>query len=339
MTVADSTRFKKFIDDFVRSESARLLHWELSRRWPETAEELAAITRYALLPAGKLLRPIMALHAAETVGGSVADIVTAALGLEYLHAATLVHDDIIDGDALRRGRPAVPAAYGVPSAIVTGDHLIFSAFESMVEEPWAASPARVIAAVGALAEAGRDLCRGQMLEAQLAGDLDAGTRWYQEMIRLKTGALFRTACYIGATLGGAGADASFALTRYGEHVGIAFQIRDDLLPYVTTPDQTGKPASSDLSNGRPTLPLILAYQAAGEPERRELAAVLGRRGAGSGDQRRVRDLVAASGAIAGARRQIAEHIDGAVAELAGFAPSPSVAMLTGIARWTASGAL
>jgi len=336
MTVADSTQFQNLINDLARSESGRLLHEELNRRWPDTTEQLAAITRYALLPAGKLLRPMMALQAAEVVGGSAAEIVTAALSVEYLHAATLVHDDIIDGDALRRGRPAVQAAYGLPNAIITGDHLIFSAFESVVDEPWAASPARVIAVIGELAEAGRDLCRGQLLEAQLTGDIEAGARWYPEMIRLKTGALFRTACYIGATLGGADADAASALARYGEHVGAAFQIRDDLLCYVATPEQTGKPASSDLSNGRPTLPLILAYEAAAEPERRELLAVLGRRGTGDGDASWVRGLVAASGAAAGVRRRMAEHVECAVTELGMFPPSPSRTVLTGIARWTTS---
>src|SRR2546430_5167409 len=174
MTVADSTQSRSFIDGLARSESARLLHRELSHRWPETTERLAEITRYALLPAGKLLRPMMALHAAEAVGGYSTDILSAVLGLEYLHAATLVHDDIIDGDSVRRGRPSVPAAYGVPNAIVAGDHLIFSAFESIVDEPWISSPARVVAAVGALAEAGRDLGAGQTLEGRLVGGLDAG---------------------------------------------------------------------------------------------------------------------------------------------------------------------
>src|SRR5690349_23917371 len=120
MTVADSTEHRSFIEGLARSASGRLLRQELSHRWPETTEELEAITRHALLPAGKLLRPMMALQAAEAVGGNPADILAAALGLEYLHAATLVHDDIIDGDAVRRGRPSVPAAYGVPRAIVAG---------------------------------------------------------------------------------------------------------------------------------------------------------------------------------------------------------------------------
>ena len=115
MTVAGSTQYRTFIDGLARSESGRLLQRELGRRWPETADRLAAVARYALLPAGKMLRPILTLHAAEAVGGSPADVLAAALGMEYLHVATLVHDDIIDADALRRGRPAVQVAYGVPT--------------------------------------------------------------------------------------------------------------------------------------------------------------------------------------------------------------------------------
>jgi geranylgeranyl diphosphate synthase, type I len=336
MTVAGSTRYRAFIDDLARSESGRLLHQELGRRWPEVTDQLGTISRYALLPAGKMLRPIMALHAAEAVGGDPAPVLPAALGLEYLHVATLVHDDIIDADTMRRGKPAVAVAYGVPNAIVAGDYLIFHSFASIVDNPGAASPEAVAAAVAALAGAGLDLCRGQLLEAELVGDVDAGARWYPEMIRLKTGALFRAVCHIGALLGGADLELAAGLSRYGEHVGIAFQIRDDLLSYVATPEQTGKPATSDLNNGRPTLPLLLAYDAATDVDRAELLAVLDRRGAGEGDVEWITGLLAATDAIAAARRQMTEHIDRALAELAGLTPSPSVDVLTGIAGWTTS---
>lgn len=336
MTVSDSPKYRTLLDDLARGESGRLLREELGRRWPQTADPLSASSRHALVPAGKLLRPLMALHAAEAVGGNPADILAAVLGLEYLHVATLVHDDIIDGDAVRRGRPSVMAAFGIPNAIVSGDHLIFSAFRSIVDEPWAASPARVVASVGELAEAGRDLCRGQVLESELVADLDAGARWYPEMIRLKTGALFRAACYIGATLGGAGADVGAGLAGYGESVGIAFQIRDDLLSYVSTPERTGKPGSSDLLNGRPTLPLIIAYERADEADRAELRAVLARRAGHDGDVDWVRELVASSGAVDGARAVMGSHVERAVAELAPLTPSPSATVLADIARWTMS---
>ncbi|WBC00888.1 polyprenyl synthetase family protein [Micromonospora sp. WMMA1976] len=336
MTVAGSTRYPPFIDDLARSESGRLLRAELGRRWPETPDQLDAIVRYALLPAGKMLRPMMTLHAAEAVGGSTRDVLAAALGTEYLHVATLVHDDIIDADTLRRGRPAVPVAYGIPGAIVAGDHLIFHAFQAIVESGRAVPAASVVAAVTALAEAGQDLCRGQALEARLVGDLDAGARWYPEMIRLKTGSLFRAVCHIGALLGGADPLLSAALARYGEHLGTAFQIRDDLLSYLSTPEQTGKPATSDLNNGRPTLPLLLAYDAIGDTARVELLAVLHRRGAGPGDVEWVTALLDDVGAVAGARRRMVEHAERARAELAALTPSASADVLTDIAAWMTS---
>jgi geranylgeranyl diphosphate synthase, type I len=334
MTVADSLRL---IDDLARSESGRVLRQELGRRWPETADQLSAIARYALLPAGKLLRPIMALHAAEAVGGSPADVLAAALGMEYLHVATLVHDDIIDGDELRRGRPSVHAAYGIPDAIVAGDHLIFSAFSAIADEGGSLPAVRVAAAAAALAAAGRDLCRGQMLESELVGDLDAGSLWYLEMIRLKTGALFRAVCHIGALLGGADPETACGLARYGEHVGIAFQIRDDLLDYLAGPEQTGKAAASDLRNGRPTLPLLLAYDAGSDPQRLELLAMLERRGADDGDAERVIKLFDDTGVVGYARHQMTTHVEFADAELAALDPSPSVDVLAGIARWTSEG--
>jgi geranylgeranyl diphosphate synthase type I len=337
MTVADATHYRTFIDDLARSQSGRLLRQEMGRRWPETADQLTAIARYALLPAGKLLRPIMTLHAAEAVGGAPADVLAAALGMEYLHVATLVHDDIIDADALRRGRPAVQAAYGIPSAIVTGDHLIFSAFAAIADEQASVPPAQVAAAAAVLAGAGRDLCRGQMLEEQLVGDLDAGAVWYLDMIRLKTGALFRAVCHIGALLGGADQEVACGLARYGEHVGIAFQIRDDLLDYLAGPEQTGRLTASDLRNGRPTLPLLLAYDAATDAQRLELVAVLDRCGAGAGDVEWVIDLFKEIGVVGYARHQITTHVEFAHAELAALASSPSVDVLAGIAHWTSEG--
>jgi geranylgeranyl diphosphate synthase, type I len=331
MTVAGPTRGRAFIEDLARSEPGRLLQEELARRWPESADQLCSMLRYALLPAGKLLRPIMMLHAAEAVGGSAADVLPAALGMEYLHVATLVHDDIIDADPLRRGRPTVPVAYGVPGAILAGDHLIFSAFGALADGTARVQPGQVIAAIAALADAGRDLCCGQMVETQLVGDLDAGARRYPEVIRLKTGALFRVVCQIGALLGGADTSTASRLGRYGEQVGMAFQIRDDLLDYRALTD--GADLSSDLRNGRPTLPLLLAYQAASEPQRLLLRTVLRRGGSAAGDGGLIAALLTETGAVVRAWQQAAGHATRAQDELAMLGSSPSLDVLTGIARW------
>jgi len=334
VTLATSGNRSDVMNDLARSESGRLLRQELDRRWPGRTDHLSAIIRYALIPAGKLLRPIMTLHAAEAVGGDPARVLPAALGMEYLHVATLVHDDIIDGDATRRGRSAVPAAYGLANAILAGDHLIFSAFESIVECSRAGVPAdRVVTATDVLAGAGADLCRGEALEAQLVGDPDTSVAQYLEMIRLKTGALLRAVCHIGAVLGGAGPALAEQLARYGEHVGMAFQIRDDLLPYSLPGRATGKPATSDLTNGRPTLPVMLAYQTGTDAQRQDLASALNRGCSDATDLQRVREVLAETGALDGAFRQAAAYGERARHELASLVPSPGVAVLAVIARW------
>jgi geranylgeranyl diphosphate synthase, type I len=325
-----------FADGLAITRSGQLLRDELGRRWPETADGLDAVVRYALLPTGKLVRPILALHAAEAVGGDPTLVLPAALGLEYLHVATLVHDDIIDADDTRRGRPAVPAAFGIPSAIVAGDHLIFSAFESIVECGGGLPPERVLAAAGVLAVTGIDLCRGQTLESRLAGDPDTGVTQYLDMIRLKTGALFRAVCHIGALLGGAEPTVAQQLATYGEHLGMAFQVRDDLLAYAVSAQVAGKPATSDLSNGRPTLPVLLGYAAGTPAQRQLLQQALTQDAAGEAELAQVRSLLDSSSALAQARERAADLASLAVAALSPLAPSPSVDVLAEIARWAGS---
>jgi len=333
MTIAASAHNPAFLHHLANSRSARLLHAELGRRWPESPDQLLSILRYALLPAGKLVRPIMTLYAAEAVGGDPRHVLPAALGMEYLHVATLVHDDIIDGDDLRRGRAAVPAAFGIPHAIVAGDHLIFSAFRSIVECGGAIPAAQVVAAAAELARAGEDLCRGQALESRLVGDPGSGVAPYLDMIRLKTGALFRAVCYIGAVLGGADDGLARRLARYGEHVGMAFQIRDDLLAYAVPVELTGKPATSDLTNGRPTLPVLLAH-ASGTPAQRQLLVDALNHGSGrDGDLARLRDLLVETSALDEAHARAIEQAALARAELSTLVPSESVEVLAGIARW------
>ncbi|WP_433088429.1 polyprenyl synthetase family protein [Dactylosporangium sp. CA-052675] len=310
----------------------RRLRDELHRRWPAGADELDALARYALLPPGKLLRPLLALACAEAVGGVADDVVPAALALEYLHVATLVHDDIIDADDVRRSRPALHAAHGLPDAIVAGDHLIFAAFSAIGEcRPASAATA----AATALAAAGSSLCRGQVLEARLAGDPAAGVEAYLTVAALKTGALFRAACRIGALLGGADAGRADRLGEYGELLGIAFQIRDDVLACTLGPEATGKPATSDLANGRPTLPVLLAYEAADPATRRRLAAALARRSAGPGELAEFRAMLVATGGLDRARARAAGYGEQALARLDTLEPSASRDLLASAAAWAA----
>jgi len=321
------------LDDLAHSRTGELLFDALAARWPSESDELNAIARYALLPAGKFLRPVMTMTAAEAVGGEPSQVLPAALAMEYLHVATLTHDDIIDGDMVRRGRPTVHVAHGLAHAIVAGDHLIFAAFTGLAEcrEAGLRDPA-VVESVAVLAEAGSDLCRGQMLEARLVGDITAEPETYLEMARLKTGALFRAVCQIGALLAGADSEQAAALGRYGSDLGVAFQIRDDLILFAD-PDDADKPTGSDLANGRPTLPVLVAYQTGDEDTRLAMGAALARRSAEPAEFDEFRSLLMATGALEGCHDYAAEFGRRALDGLSGLRPSHSVDLLTGIVQW------
>lgn len=247
---------------------ASLVGCELERRWADQPGLLASICHYALVPSGKLFRPTLLLEAALAVGGSVGSVLPAAVGAECGHVASLIHDDIIDGDDLRRGRPSVPYTYGIADAIVAGDALLFDLFLGLAQCQRTGIPAgRVVSALEAVAQAGLDLCRGQSMEAELHRDRNLDLDAYLTMISLKTAALFRGACQSGAILGGGPPEQVLALCAFGECLGLAFQMYDDLLPFISDAKRMGKPRTSDVKNGRLTLPILLAYRSGGPTDR------------------------------------------------------------------------
>ena len=309
------------------------IHRGLERRWADQPGALAAICHYALVPPGKLFRPNLVLESALAVGGTASTVLPAAIGAECGHVASLIHDDIIDGDDLRRGRPSVPSAYGVAHAIVTGDALIFDLFACLAECRDAGVPDnRVVSALEVLAHAGLDLCRGQSIEMELqrsqSVDLDA----YLVMIGLKTAALFRGACRCGAILGGGTSDLVDAMCEYGQHLGMSFQILDDLLPFISDTGLMGKPQVSDIRNGRCTLPLILAYQA-GEPADREfIRSALSGRTDPMVTLAALRELLDRTGAIEAARKTALQHATQSSQALAVIPAGPSRDRLAGFAE-------
>lgn len=242
---------------------AKLYH-ELQERWSADGDRLDVMCAEALWPPGKMLRPLLLVESARAVGGVADSVLPAAAGAECGHAASLVHDDIVDGDELRRGRPALHRTHGVNEAIIAGDALIFDLFAHMVEcRDTGVPPSRIVQAVRIVASAGIDLCRGQSLESELGHRRTFDIEEYLTVARLKTAAYFRCVCQTGAALGGAKHHEIEALGVFGENLGCGFQIYDDLLVYTSTTGRTGKPADSDARNGRLTLPVILAHQASG----------------------------------------------------------------------------
>jgi len=212
----------------------------------------------------------MLLAAHDVVGGDPKQVFYAALACEYGHIGSLLHDDVIDNDLIRRGRPSVLAKYGAPGAIVGGDALIFLLFQAMTRCVDAGIPAgRVAHAVRHIAGAGVEMCRGQALEAAATIKSDLSVESYLAVIYGKTAAYFEAVCAVGAALAGASPEDITEMSKFGKHFGLAFQIQDDLLPYRSSEKKAGKSPFSDLENGRVTLPFLVAVQTV-SPDDREL---------------------------------------------------------------------
>lgn len=306
----------------------------LEARWPgDTPETLDAMCRHALVPAGKLFRPLLLLECAIAAGGNVEAALPAALGAESGHVGSLVHDDIIDDDDLRRGRPSVQHRYGVGPAIVAGDALIFDLFANVAACAAAGAAAtRVVQAIEVIAGVGIDLCRGQSLEHHLTTTRSFDLELYLNVARLKTASYFRCVCQVGALLGNADTATVSTLGEFGELVGCAFQYRDDLLGYTSTSATTGKPAGSDIKNGRITLPVVLAHHLSTATVRAEISQLLFDDAQAPVGIDRITHLVARSGALEQAMIMADDAVDRARTVLHTLPASPARDRLDTLAR-------
>jgi geranylgeranyl diphosphate synthase, type II len=248
--------------------------------------------RYALLGEGKRIRPLLALVSADVVGGSGARkrALAAACALEMVHAYSLVHDDLpaMDDDDLRRGLPTVHVRFGEAIAILTGDALLTEAFGLVARAPaLRRDPASGLAIVGEIASAAgaRGMVAGQVIDLASEGQRDVGLALVASIHRRKTGALIRAAVRVGGIAGGASAAELALLTSYGEALGLAFQIADDILDEAGSPESTGKRQGGDAARGKATYPALLGLERARAEVRRasrraeRSVARLGARGA------------------------------------------------------------
>ena len=204
-----------------------------------------------LAAGGKRLRPVLVFVCAGSAESL--DLVRAGASVELLHMATLVHDDVLDRAPMRRGRPTVFWSSGRGAATATGDFLFSRAFAQLAATGNAA-------AVKALSDASTSLARGELMQRDDAFSPDVTEERYFERCTLKTGKLFEAACRLGSLLGDPGEDAADALGRFGDRIGLAFQLFDDVLDLSGPPDQTGKSRGTDLLDGTITLPVIYARE-------------------------------------------------------------------------------
>jgi geranylgeranyl pyrophosphate synthase len=278
------------------------------RRLAEVTEghgaELAGHASGTLSAGGKRLRPMLVFLCADRDGD--ARLVAAGAAVELLHMATLVHDDVLDGAPLRRGRPTVFAAGGRRAATATGDLLFSRAFAELAATGSAD-------AIRALSSASSALAEGELMQRADAWSADVTPERYLERCRHKTGSLFEAACRLGALFGGR-AELAAGLGRFGERVGLAFQMLDDVLDVSGPAERTGKPRGTDLLDGTVTLPLILARRDDPVLRRLDLREAV----ADPAEAAAVCERIAATGALGRARELALEHVAEAKAVLAGL---------------------
>ena len=214
----------------------------------------AATAAETLAAGGKRLRPLLVLLSAPEAGRHAEDLVRAGSAVELVHMATLVHDDVLDRAALRRGRPTVWAQHGAQTAAATGDVLFARAFAVLAETGDMDS-------LALLAQAALGLSEGEALQMQQTRNPATTPERYFERCTLKTGRLFAAACGLGGRLGGLPSADAEALAEYGRLLGVAFQVADDILDCGGSSDATGKALGTDLIGGTATLPLIYAARA------------------------------------------------------------------------------
>ena len=231
-------------------------------------EMVPELARYLIESGGKRLRPMLTVAAAQLFAGGTGSAINFAAAVEFMHNATLLHDDVVDESDMRRGKPAARMVWGNKASILVGDFLLGQAFMMMVETG-------DIAALGVLSSASAVMAEGEVFQLAKTGDLSTTPADYAEVIRAKTAVLFEAACEVGAMSGGADATGRKALARYGLELGNAFQLVDDALDYGGQAGTLGKNTGDDLREGKMTLPVILALAEGTETERATITSALG----------------------------------------------------------------
>jgi heptaprenyl diphosphate synthase len=273
---------------------------------------MSAAMNHIVRAGGKRLRPALVILSAKLGEAEPDHLYNTAMGIEFIHTATLVHDDLIDDAETRRGMATIHALLGVNPAIIVGDYYF-------------AKGANLTAAIGMpiidviISRAVMTICMGELLQLTSKRNYDQTVEEYYRKIERKTAALLSASCHCGGIIARLDEQRANALERFGHHLGMAFQIADDVLDYTATEEQIGKPVGADLRQGTITLPLMYALREPGlEPRLRSL---LGREPMREQDYDEVVGLVRDSSAVQRAERHAHEFADRAQAELAAFPPS------------------
>ena len=277
----------------------------IRRRLQSEVALINQIAHYIIESGGKRLRPALVVLAGNLFNAARAHTYELSAVIEFIHTATLLHDDVVDESNLRRGRKTANAEFGNAASVLVGDFLYSRAFQMMVE----VGSARVMQV---LANATNVIAEGEVLQLLNINDPDTNEESYLRVVRYKTAKLFQAAAQIGAILGNATQRDEQALADYGTHLGTAFQLIDDVLDYSGDSDETGKNIGDDLAEGKPTLPLIYAMRKGSDAQRNAVRRAI--QDGGRAEMENVVRAINETGALDYARR--AAQVEAAAASSA-----------------------
>ncbi len=282
------------------------------------------IAEHIVASGGKRLRPMIHLLAASACGVSNQHTARLAAIIEFIHTATLLHDDVVDESALRRGRDTANAVWGNAASVLVGDFLYSRAFQMMVE-------IESMRVMDVLAETTNVIAEGEVLQLMHLHNPRVSEAGYQEVIRCKTAKLFEASARLGAILAGVGDNQEAALADYGLQLGLAFQLADDMLDYTGDANDLGKNVGDDLAEGKPTLPLIYLLHRGAQPQQELVRQVIEQ-----GGRDRLAEVIAAinaSDALDYTWQQARQAADQAVAALGALPESKFRTALVNLAHY------
>lgn len=298
--------------DLVR-DSLRLVEAKFLEDTVSAVAGITEIGQYLHAGGGKRVRPTLVLLAAGLCGVEGPGVIALATVVEMIHAATLIHDDVIDGAEIRRGRPSTNFRWGTQKCVLAGDWLYMQAFNVALRE-------RNFAILDELISLTQAMVEGELLQQEMTGKVVTRAQ-HLALIERKTARLFAVSCKLGAMRGGRDTATVAALGDYGHHLGLAFQMVDDLLDLVASAAQLGKPVGNDLREGKMTLPCLDAYAAAPAEGRARFERVLRDGGFENVPFDEIQAMLAASGSLDRARLEAREHAERARQLILGFPPS------------------
>lgn len=299
----------------------------IRRRLSSDVELINELANHIVSGGGKRLRPLTVLLAARASGydGQPGEHINLAAVVEFIHTATLLHDDVVDGSERRRGSKTANALWGNAPSVLVGDFLYSRAFQMMVE-------VERMRVMSVLADATNAVAEGEVLQLMLCNDPDTTEERYFAVIERKTARLFEAAARLGAVIAGRTRAEEDALGAYGLNLGIAYQLVDDVLDYSSDPVQTGKNLGDDLAEGKATLPLIHARDHAGAEQAQLLRQAIER--GGTENLSTVLDAIDETGALAYVNERALAYADAARAAVAGLPASPHRDALIALADFT-----